>query len=230
MAEKSKSIWVWLGCGCATIVGLAILVIAVVGYFGFKTAQTMADPVARKEKALGFMSAAAVPEGYETQIAMKVPFVAKMAVLQGDRAQFVYLGNLRTDADLAAAFADEESFDREVRRAGLKVRRGQTPLAGEGLRMGRAEVRYALYDGELDFDATANKNFDFEFGEMAAEEEDVHAEISGVLVVRCSADEKPGLGLWAGPLAEVEGADQAAFREFIEQFGFCSDALQLNDE
>ncbi len=222
MAENSKSIWVWLGCGCAAIMGLGIVVIAVVAFFGFKTAKSMADPVARQEKALDYMSAAAVPEGYETQIAMKVPFVAEMAVLQGDRAQFVYLGNLRTDADLAAAFADDESFDREVRRAGLKVRHGQTLLARETLQLGRADLRYALFDGEVEFDATANTHFDFELGEMAAEEDDVDAEISGVLLVRCSADEKPGLGLWAGPRADADGNDQAAFRGFVEQFGFCS--------
>lgn len=227
MADKSKSIWIWLGCGCATLVGLVVVSIAGLAFVGLKTAKTMADPVARRGMALDYLTAAAIPAGYEVDMAIKVPFVAELVVLQGDGTQFVYLGNLRNDADLHAAFVDEDSFDRETRRAGVKLRSGQALLARETLRMGAVEVAYALYDGEIEFDAAGSANLDFQFGEMVAEEDEVNAQISAVILLRCSAEETPGLGLWAGPRANPDGeaedatADAATLRGFVVQFEFC---------
>ena len=64
-------------------------------------------------------------------------------------------------------------------------------------------------------------SFDFD-------EDDIDAEISAVLLLRCSADERPGLALWGGPRNDVASdiedpaVDQAELVDLIEQFGFCS--------
>ncbi len=242
MAEESKSPWVWLGCGCVGILGIGLAVIAALLYFGFQTARTMSDPVALKEEALRIMSADAIPAGYQAKMAMKVPLYAELVRLEGvdgDERQFIYLKGLRTKADLKKAFADDDSFDRELRRAGLQLEHQQKILARDTLRIGAAEVCYVLVDGDIQFDFDAKSGdrsiFDFNFSDLGdnAVNESAESQRGAAILIRCSEGERPGLGLWSGPRAvtepgaeagaEATAADQAALVDFIEQFGLCSE-------
>lgn len=222
MAERSKSPWVWVGCGCAAIAGLGLVVIGVLAFFGIQTARTMADPEARATKSLQILSAGTIPPGYDTELAMSVPFFADIVVLEGDARQFVFLKGLRSKASLAAAFDDDDSLETQLRRAGLRIGRRQQILARGALPLAAAEARYLLVDGKVRFDASGRSNAQFDF-----DDEDFDAEISAVLVLRCSAEEEPGVGVWAGPRAEPDAdpedttADQAALLEFLEGFNFC---------
>ena len=219
-----------LGCGCVILLVATISVLSLAGFISRKNVRIFADPEEVRAEASRHLTAAALPHGYRAEVALKIPFLGDLAVLQGKDAQFVYLANLRSAADLTAAFANDESFDREIRRAGLTIRPGQALWARGSLQKDAAEMRYILLEGRLEFDVTSNSLFDFDLGEMVASEEDIDAQSSAVFLLRCSPDDEPDLGLWQGPRpapslddsnAPEFSADESAFRALLEAFEFC---------
>jgi len=203
------------------MVGIGLVLAGGIGFFAFRTAKTLADPEARKAKALEILDARSIPEGYETGLAMSIPLVADMVQLEGDDRQFVFLRGLRSRADLAAAFdSDDEGFESEFKRAGLQIGRRQTIVARGTVRQGNLEARYLMADGGLGFDASGRRQFHFS-------NRDHDVDIGAALLLRCAPGEEPAIGLWGGVRADPDAdpddatADQAALAAFVEQFDFC---------
>ena len=86
MARNGKtSPWVYVALGCLGAAVAAILVVAGLGFAGWRWArgleEQLEDPEARTAKVLEVLGAERVPDGYHAVIALEIPFLMKMAIL-----------------------------------------------------------------------------------------------------------------------------------------------------
>lgn len=86
MANKSStSPWVWIGCGCFALVALVVGGLATLGFFGAKAVRDfeaeIKDPVKRAERARTILGAEQLPEGFNAQFHLRIPFLLEMVSL-----------------------------------------------------------------------------------------------------------------------------------------------------
>lgn len=225
MAESSKSIWAWIGCGCFVLIVLGLAAIGAATWLGVKTVKTMADPQARLELALKTLSARALPAGYEIELVMEFPFYADLVVLDGDGAEFLFLQDMRTSADLRAAMTDPGRFGPELRKAGLQIGADAKVLATDELRLGAAQIRYMLVEGDVQFDLDKSQGdrsvIDFNVTDLDENDSRTdEAEQNVAFLLRCADSEDPGLGLWTREPTD-EALDRDSLIRFLSEFGFC---------
>jgi hypothetical protein len=84
-SEKPVPAWVWVGCGCLGAIGVLVLLLLGVGFWGFQKArelgETMANPEERTRQALEMLGTDTLPEGYHAVMEMSVPLVFEIALL-----------------------------------------------------------------------------------------------------------------------------------------------------
>lgn len=252
---KRTPAWVWIGCGCFAAVGLAVLAVAGLGFFGYRTAKgfvdTLENPEARAAKVREILGAETLPEGYNAQLFLHVPFVMDMAILSdappatktedhdyeprmGDRG-FLWVAVRGSDRDRGRLrrYLTAESDDAEL-DVDVKIDVELEPrerLAKGTFTQEPAEVLWSIFRGRIQSD-TSRRDGTF-----------------AMVMADCPGDSRLRFGYWwlADPAAEggagggsedagendvetvVEAApgavasqlDEAAVRAFLGHFALC---------
>lgn len=238
MARNGKTQpWVWVAAGCGVAVLIGFLVVAGLGFAGWRWAKGMEaqleDPAAREAKVLEVLGAERLPEGWYPVMAMEVPFAMKMAMLSerpvdldpsGGEPDFepedlgesglIYFempswgGERGNLEDFMEGRADDAEL---LRRSNIDLPRGEVIDRGEVALPGAERGRYVVQRGTL------------------------HGQDEGLTVTvlaDCAGDSRIRLALWFGPdpapqtapveldLAGTVG-DPARLAEFLGAFRFC---------
>jgi hypothetical protein len=245
MARNGKtSPWVYVALGCLGAAVAAILVVAGLGFAGWRWArgleEQLEDPEARTAKVLDVLGAERVPDGYHAVIALEIPFLMKMAMLSdlppaedGDSETWaadggfeerglIYFempswGNERRNLD---DFLEGRTDDAEfLRRSSIDLQRGEVVARGELALPGAERARYVAQRGTIG-------GLD---GEGAGG-------LTSTVLVECGGDERIRLAIWFGPDPDPAAAPAALERSgtlagtvadpetlaaFLGQFRFC---------
>ena len=145
MSKKGLSPWIYFGCGCLAfaliLVGACVGGVFMLGKWGKDFGEQLADPVARTERAMEMLGTDQLPEGFNAQFFLSVPFFMDMVML-----------------------SDGEPVEYQEGEAQVESRDlGENALFYLSMRdMGdqREQFEKAL-DGKMD-DADVNMNFDFD--------------------------------------------------------------------
>jgi hypothetical protein len=229
---KSRSPLVWIAVGCAGIVVLCGLVVAAVGFFGYRKVKQfeadMKDPSARAAKTAQVLGARELPAGYFPLLGFSVPFVMDTAMLsdrevpEGERPHgedafdergFIYVKMLQSGhqrQELEDYFAGRRTDPEALRGFGVEFEDGEVLRQGT-LAAGGGEVRYVARRSRL------HRHGD---------------RITATVLVACQQDRKLRLGIWFTPdpaperaVAELDvtgtAADEAALKAFLDHFQLC---------
>lgn len=242
------TVWHYVGCGCAVLAALAALVIGGMIWFGYRTAQSFTDPVAREAKVQRMLGYEELPEGYHPGFALSIPFVMDMAMI-GDRPL--------PSGEEMRSFDDEDLFEDHgfmyfaMRRfGGPEDVRGETDYdfeadrtIGEGeIEAGGAAVRYTAKIGTMEVGAEPIRSIAsemevdcgdgryrfavwFERSELAgAGEAEVEATPEDEAEdPAAEAEPEPAPEAETEPIESYTGtpADEEALRAFLEHFDLC---------
>ncbi len=241
MARSGKtSPWVYVALGCLGAAVVAILVVAGLGFAGWRWARgleaQLEDPAARAAKVLEVLGAERVPDGYHAVIALEIPFLMKMAILSdvpprddGDAEQWSNEGGFEERGliyfempswgdegqnldDFLEGRTDDAEF---LRRSSIDLQRGDVIGRGEVALPGAERARYVAQRGSIGGDR----------GEGAEG-------LTATVLVECAGDERIRLAIWFGPDPDPEAAPEAlavggtvadpeALAGFLGQFRFC---------
>lgn len=166
MSKEGRSPWFYILLGCGGLVLVIVAGVAVVGFLGFNAVknmeQTMRDPVARAQKAQEVLHANALPEGYNAQAALSVPFVGDFISLsdqepdskgqiKGFDSQGLFYMNMRRMGDMGDQmdrFFKGESDDPNGVMSNMQI-----PAARSDMRSGDVLGRgsFAAPDYEADY-------------------------------------------------------------------------------
>lgn len=234
----------WLGCGCASVVAVAMAIIAGTTFSTWRADRRFqdmrTDPEARRAAVAAVLPHDRPPPGYQPLGALTLPFgllsvaILSDAVPGGDREHveraFFY-------AEMPDWFGREEAM-REVLRGSADLEAGgitqievefdpREELGRGDFEAGGGTVLYLARRGTLRIDESR-------FG--LAEEDTPKREMPGIatmLLFDCAGDRRMKLGLWFTPNPAPERpageldlggtpADPAALRGFVGAFRTCS--------
>jgi hypothetical protein len=235
--KKPTSPWVYVVVGCGLAIVLAMLAVAGVTWWGYRTAKdfadSMTDPEKRAQRVQNVLPYDRLPEGYYPAFAFSVPMVMDMAML--------------SDREFAPGENPQESED------GFKER-GFLYFSMREMRNNREEMeRYIRGEGPPPKDTSFDSNVRFDpkdvirRGTVQASGKNVlYASSRGTISEKDSAD-KRGIvtmvmpdcgkgrlrfGLWFGPDPAPEtpvneasyagsAADPAQVQQFLSHFKLC---------
>lgn len=244
------TVWHYVGCGCVVLLLLGALVIGGVVWFGWRTAQDVAegmrDPEVREARARELLGFEELPEGYHPGFALSIPWVVEMAVL-GDR-------ELPEGEEMSGDFDDDDFFeDRGFMFFKLRRFGGRDEMPGEAeydfeadrmIREGEIEAGGARveYRAQLGTSSVAHESFPSIAAEMQIDCDDRFHRFGAWFVrlapesddegTEAAGDEPPAAGTGtseaapeAAPVAEPDytgtPADEAALRAFLDHFELC---------
>lgn len=236
--KKPTSPWVYVVVGCGLAVVLAMLAMAGLTWWGYRTAkdfgESMTDPVKREERVKAVLPYERLPAGYHPAFAVSIPMVMEMAMLSdrelpaGENPQesgregfeergFIYF-NMREMGD------NRQEMERYVRGEGpppkntnleSNVRFDPEDVIRRGeVQAGGTKVLYAASRGTISSkDATDKRG------------------IVTMVMPDCGGD-RLRMGLWFGPDPAPEtpvqeadytgsAADPAKIAEFLKYFQLC---------
>jgi hypothetical protein len=229
--DKKTSPWLYVGVGCLVALGLLVVGVVGVGYFGYRYArqvgEEMKDPVAREAKVKDVLGTQDIPSGYYPVLGLSIPFVMEMAILSDietlgssgpafKQRGFIYmnmLGGTKQQQELRDFFEGKTTDSSMLRQQSIRVRAGDIIRRGEVQDKDR-RMLYVAQRGTIEVR---------------------NAEVGGVttmLMVACPNDTRTRLGIWFGPdpdpsapvkSANFKGspADEDQIRSFAGQFDFC---------
>jgi hypothetical protein len=232
----------WLGCGCASVVAVAMALVAATSVATWRAERRFErmrdDPEARSAGVAAVLPHQAPPPGYRPVGALTMPLgMLSMAVLADavpgggrdhvERAFFFvdlpdWLGRERA---LSEVFEGAAEAPGGIQQAEVEFA-PREELGRGAVEAGGARVLYHARRGTLSID-------DSRFG--LAEEGAPRREFEGIatmLLFDCQGDRRLRLGLWLAPdpapgspaeVADLTGtpADPAALRTFLGHFRFC---------
>ncbi len=198
---KQISPWVYVGCGCASGIGLLVLGVVGLGFWGFhkanEFAESLEDPDQRREKVLDVLGAETLPDGYYPVIGMSIPFVMDVAVLS-DREPDED-GHPSPASEYEFVYFEMMSFGQEQDGV-VDFFEGRTDdlsaLEQHGIQV---DVREHVTRGELDrIDARML---------WVALRGDVYSQqtaggrdgLTTLIMIDCDSDERRRIGIWSGP-------------------------------
>jgi len=229
--NKKTSPWVWVGIGCAGVLGILVIAVVGLGYFGFRYAkqvsEEMKDPVAREAKVKAVLGADAIPPGYFPVLGLSIPAILDTAILSDredlesggpafDHHGFIYM-KVRGSGQQKEL---RDYFEGTTKESGL--------LRGQSV---RHRTRDVIRRGEIK-EADRSLLYVAERGTI----ETHNVEIEGVttmILIECRDDTtRSRFGIWFGPdpdpAAPVKSAnfsgspaDEAEIRAFARHFDFC---------
>lgn len=237
--KKPTSPWVYVGCGCGAAVLLAMLGLAGLTWWGYRTgkefSETLTDPQKRAAKVKTVLPYDNLPEGYYPAFAISMPMGFMDMAMFSDR-----------DPGTGAGAEKNQGFDergfmymsmRQMRDNKAKMERflrGETPRpedsgwaqtdvkfnAKENVRrgtlsVGGTQVLYSANRGEVSRQGQADKDG-----------------LVTMVMPQCPGDSRLRFGMWFGPdpapekpVAEADftgtPADPAALEQFLGHFRLC---------
>jgi len=234
--EKRTSPWVFVGVGCFAAVVILVAIVASVIYYGVSKIReieaTMEDPVARTEMAQRMLAADEIPEGYNTVIALSIPFLMETVVLSdeepdedgriegfGERG-FIYFKTLSMGAQEQELrdFFEGETENSDLLEQSTSVRVNADEFIGRGvIEEDDRTLRWVSYRGEVGDRGSA------QFGDG----------LTAMVMFECPGAERVRMGIWFGPdpdpdtpveSADLTGsvADEAEIQRFMSNFDVCS--------
>jgi len=241
MARSGKtSPWVYVALGCLGAAVVAILVVAGLGFAGWRWArgveQQLEDPAAREAKVLEVLGAERVPDGYHAVIAIEIPFLMTMAILSdvpphddGDAAEWSNEGGFEErgliyfempswgdEGENLDDFLEGRTDDAEfLRRSSIDLQRGEV--------IGR---------GEVDLPGAERARYVAQRGSIGGHGGDGAEGLTSTVLVECAGDARIRLAIWFGPDPDPEAAPEALavggtvgdpelLAGFLGQFRFC---------
>jgi len=237
MAKSGKtSPWVYVAVGCGVAILLAIVVVAGLGFAGWRWARRLEsdikDPASREARVLEVLGAERIPEGYYPVIGMEIPFFMEMAILSDvppregddeppdgfDERGFLYFKMISSGRDRRKLedFLEGREQDADfLRRSSINLSRGEVVSRGTLTLPGAEQARYVAQRGSIAMGRGGR-------GEG----------LTATALVECSGDSRMRLAMWFGPdpdpAAEAASldlsgtvADAEALGEFLGQFRFC---------
>jgi hypothetical protein len=224
MQKRPGSPWKLVRLGCAALVlatGIAIVVFLFVGdRMAREVREQMDDPAMRSATAREFLHAESLPEGYTATLAIVVPLLGRVVVLEGDQQPlgdngelgpsrlFLYLESRGSEPSDSWA----EDLDRLLEVRGLELEPGLQLTDGKIETLAYRTVRARLRQRPQ--------------GEWSV--------LVALVDVRCSAEEKiVRFGVWiepdpvpGWPAEEIDytgtAADPSAIGDFMSGFRFCT--------
>jgi hypothetical protein len=247
MARNGKtSPWVYVALGCLGAAVVAILVVAGLGFAGWRWArgleEQVKDPASRTAKVLEVLGGERVPDGYHAVIALEIPFLMKMAILSdvpptpaGDPGQwsadrgfeergliFFEMPSWGNEGKNLDDFIEGRTDDAEfLRRSSIDLHRGEVIARGEVALPGAERARYVAQRGSIGGEGGGGEGVEG---------------LTSTVLVECAGDTRIRLALWFGPdpdpaaapaALERSGtlagtvADPEAMAAFLGQFRFC---------
>ena len=235
MEEKKRtSPWIYIGVGCLVSVFLIIAVIIAIGAWGFSQVRqlqrTMEDPEARTELAQEMLAADQLPDGYNTMVALSIPFLLETVIITdaepdengrvdrfGERG-FIYLKTLSVgeqEQELRDFFEGKTDESQILEQTSVRVDARELVARGTIEESDRT-LRWAAYRGEIDNRRRSD------FGEA----------LNAMIMVECPGAERVRMGIWFGPdpdpdtpasEADFTGtvADEAEIQRFMSNFDVC---------
>lgn len=234
MSDGKTSPWAYVGCGCAVLVGLAVVAVGGMAWWGYRLGKDLErdfkDPVASAAKTRAIVPYEQLPAGYHPLGGFSIPFIMDMAMF--------------TDRPPSAVEEDDEFDDRgfffmKIRTFGAKDEEElRRYLRGEG------EEPDALTRASVDFDAeeiVASGSvkagggtilYQTRRGSLHTDQGAAEGLVS-LFLVDCPRDDgRMRMGIWfapdpnpAAPAAEADWsgtpADPKALEEFAGHFAFC---------
>ncbi len=238
MATKRQGtpLWITIGCGCVLLLALVFGAVIAAGYFGVSAfkgyVEDMKDPSSRNARAGEILGASQLPEGYNTQLFFRVPWVIDMVMLSDGEPTVVENDDFELDEDSFGQHAffflilrrgemDEEELEKMLRGEpvadGVRIDMGLEVDSEEELGRGVFEIppqqlAYVAHRGELELDDRPVKGI---FSQM---------------FVTCPDDDLSRLAIWIerrgedDEALEVEGspADEEELRRFMGHFNLCA--------
>ena len=208
MAESTgRSPWFYALLGCLGCLGIVVLVMGGLAFFGVRTAQQVTadneDPERRRNRALEVLGAEREPGGYHAAAVVSVPLFLEMAVFSDRPVE---------DGSWEGDFSEEGFFYLRVRAGGDDLRAffdGATSESATFREMGlELEIDENLGRGDLDREDVAGRWATFRGRTLYEAGEEV-GELVTLIEFDCPDDEWMRMGVWFGPAAESDGQDAA---------------------
>lgn len=235
MGQKSKKGCIGAVVGCSA---LAVIVVAVVGFFLYRQAKTFQENLTNPEpKTLQMLGITAMPEGYHANFAMKIPFLMEMIVMSTEpgtyedkenqsgepfgKKGFFYITFLRLKKDSTDL---QDFFEGKTDRTDVLKDNGVNIDVDEMLQRGT----FQLNDSNFFYMVQRGS---FQAGQGRADG------LSTMMLIQCPDDKKMRMAVWYGPdEANTEGVDPSEMqatlegtvgdldevKSFVGQFNFCA--------
>lgn len=236
--KKPTSLWVYVGCGCGALVLLAMMGLAGLTWWGYRTgkeyADTLTDPQKRAAKVRSVLPYDRLPEGYYPAFAISMPMGFMDMAMFTDRDP-----GTGSNAEKNQGF-DQRGFlymnMRQVRDNKAKMERflrGETPRP-EDSGWAQTDVKFDPKENIRRGTVTVNGTqvlYSANRGEVSREGKADKKGIVTMMMPRCP-DSRMRFAMWFGPdpapgkpVAEADftgtTADPAAIEEFLGHFRLC---------
>jgi len=237
--SKSSNTCLTWGCGCLALVGVVVLVMVALGFFGFAQlgdyVENMKDPEVREQRAKELLGTEVLPEGYHAHFYLEVPFLAEVVAL-GDRVPVPIEG-------------DEIEFDGKDLGRHIFFYFSMRDLEGkrEEARLyfqGESDSRSFLKDIDIDVrpsDEIGRGYFELSpqtlhwiayRGEFGDDFEDRQPGVYSMVLIECPDGSRLRMAMWfeewadaLDPSVELDPvgtpADEAALQDFMGHFQVC---------
>jgi len=227
--KTTQKTCLYIGLGCGVLILLGLIILGIVGYWGYQKAEEIKDPAKRQEKVNTLLGTDSLPSGYHPVIGMSIPWVMDFAMIT-DRAPdpdgefedtgehlFIYLKFLikpGKDGQELRDFFEGRSDDPQVLEdANINI--DVEEIVGRGsIPMEDMDVLYVSTRGEVQAQQESSEG------------------LSTLMLLECNSDEKMRFAIWIGPdIPNPEGAteadftgtpaDEAEVARFMRQFSVC---------
>ncbi|HEV2855424.1 MAG TPA: hypothetical protein VHC97_21710 [Thermoanaerobaculia bacterium] len=236
--KKPTSPWVYVGCGCGALVLLAMMGLAGLTWWGYRTgkeyADTLTDPQKRTAKVRSVLPYDSLPEGYHPAFAISMPMGFMDMAMFTDR-----------DPGTGEKAEKDQGFDergflymsmRQVRDNKAKMERylrGETPRP-EDSGWAQTDVRFNAKENVRRGTVTVNGTrvlYSANRGEVSRQGKADKDGLVTMVMPQCP-DSRMRFAMWFGPdpapekpVAEADftgtNADPAAIEEFLGHFKLC---------
>ena len=250
MAENRTSPWIYAGCGCAGCLGLGVLAVIAISFFGASMVkdyvEDIGDPAVQAERAKELLGTEELPADYHARIVFRIPWVFDAAILtDGPAAEAIAGENLDDFEPLSSENLGVHAFIYLAVRRGATDeedldsvfggrRSGRHRPGGNNIDLGsQFESREELSRGSFELDP-GEVSYVGHRGEIETEDGERFDGVYSQMKIDCPGDSKLRFAVWferapedgAGEDAAFDAAgtpaDEEALRDFLGHFNLCT--------
>ena len=221
-ATRKAFPWGWVACGCFAVALLVGIPVVWLGVVGLRTVRGFEDPESLTRNVRDALGVAEVPEGWTPRMAVALPVIGDIVVLEADGEQLLYLSGARLGRDPEALDRGEADLLELLDSGQVRVSTTRREPVASG--------RFDAGDLRVDWVALAGR-IDIEQVDLDDDEVEPGRKLTTAMVLRCPGDtgRKVRLALWGGvepPEGGASGlsgtvADESRLSALVSTFDLC---------